>query len=441
MSFTDTETALSMATDTTAKADIRQLLWSSLSSPSSSSSSSMATYLAHEREEAVRIKGLLDVAFTPGGKSTALIIMGPEDSGKQRLLDDVLSSYHVLSSSDVDADEDEDENEDDDGEKGCTSPSLVSSSRGSTERRGGDSGKRGIDCREGTEEDRMKVGRYVEEEGGPSTPVYHLNSRGSPMTGEHSETVSSPEPPGTDGSRLSRLHSLTRHRTKEGEDWGLEDAEVATPLRRSSSSSSSSSTSTSKSHSSEKLTTPTSSLKRTRQSTPDVTKRIKHHEHEQEPLNIARIRGSVDENDQKGLVALAAQFKPRKPGNSSQGSKRPERNFITNLDSLEGAFQYSKFDKRPTVIVIEDIHIYASSSRQVLLYAILDLLHRRDLLFCLIGLTDRYVHTYIHTYIHARTHAYSVLMLDTSFIPYSFSPFCMVHDMIELISIKCWRNE
>lgn len=59
------------------------------------------------------------------------------------------------------------------------------------------------------------------------------------------------------------------------------------------------------------------------------------------------------------------------------------------MEALEEAFRDSRFDRKPTVIVLEDIHIYASSSRQSLLYAILDLLHRRDLLFVVIGLTDR----------------------------------------------------
>ena len=81
------------SSSSTPKADIRQVLWEQLGSSWSSSS---VISLGPEREEAVRIKGLLDEAFTPGGKSTALIIMGPEDSGKYKLLDDVLSSYHIF---------------------------------------------------------------------------------------------------------------------------------------------------------------------------------------------------------------------------------------------------------------------------------------------------------------------------------------------------------
>merc|ERR1711871_1023969 len=111
-----------------------------------------------------------------------------------------------------------------------------------------------------------------------------------------------------------------------------------------------------------------------RVSTPDMKKRMKpmvmaSHS----PLRLARVNGSVDSNDQYALVSLAAQLRGYERRNKAGGIMR-ERNFITNLDSLENAFRNSRFDKHPTptVIIIEDIHVYASSTRQVLLYALLD---------------------------------------------------------------------
>jgi len=45
----------------------------------------------------------------------------------------------------------------------------------------------------------------------------------------------------------------------------------------------------------------------------------------------------------------------------------------------------------PTIIVIEDVHEFVRRKKQLLLYTLLDLMHKNDLLFALIGITHKVV--------------------------------------------------
>ena len=57
-----------------------------------------------------------------------------------------------------------------------------------------------------------------------------------------------------------------------------------------------------------------------------------------------------------------------------------------NVEYLQTIFRSSYAEMVPTVIIIEDIHEFATAKKQLLLYTLLDLIHRSDALFVLVSL-------------------------------------------------------
>lgn len=88
------------------------------------------------------------------------------------------------------------------------------------------------------------------------------------------------------------------------------------------------------------------------------------------PIRIARVSGSLCHSDQQALVALAEQLMSVKSAS-----------FGLNFEALQTCFKHSCIDGSPTIIIVDDIHEFASRPRQVLLYALLDLIHRKECLF------------------------------------------------------------
>lgn len=86
----------------------------------------------------------------------------------------------------------------------------------------------------------------------------------------------------------------------------------------------------------------------------------------------ARVNGSLHAGDQEALADLANQFLVRsdREGGSSLA-----------LEDLEDHFRQCRLDGIPAVVVIEDFHVFTKRKRQTLIYALLDLMHKKDLLF------------------------------------------------------------
>jgi Cdc6-like AAA superfamily ATPase len=86
----------------------------------------------------------------------------------------------------------------------------------------------------------------------------------------------------------------------------------------------------------------------------------------------ARINGSLHVTDQEALADLANQFLVR--------SDRETASSLA-LEDLEDHFRQCRLDGIPAIIVIEDFHVFTKRKRQTLIYALLDLMHKKDLLF------------------------------------------------------------
>ncbi len=87
----------------------------------------------------------------------------------------------------------------------------------------------------------------------------------------------------------------------------------------------------------------------------------------------ARVNGSLHGNDHEALSDLANQFLVR--------SEREMYGSTLALEDLEDHFRQCRLDGIPAIIVIEDFHVFTKRKRQTLIYALLDLMHKKDLLF------------------------------------------------------------
>jgi Cdc6-like AAA superfamily ATPase len=87
----------------------------------------------------------------------------------------------------------------------------------------------------------------------------------------------------------------------------------------------------------------------------------------------ARVNGSLHGNDHEALADLANQFLVR--------SEREMAGSTLALEDLEDHFRQCRLDGIPAIIVIEDFHVFTKRKRQTLIYALLDLMHKKDLLF------------------------------------------------------------
>ncbi len=96
------------------------------------------------------------------------------------------------------------------------------------------------------------------------------------------------------------------------------------------------------------------------------------------PFSIARVQAQICPTDQEALCSIAGQLCIR----NSAG-----RSLVTALEDLEDHFRQCALNAQPSVVVLEDIHSFASREKQVLIYTLLDYMHKSDMLFVVIGYT------------------------------------------------------
>jgi hypothetical protein len=96
------------------------------------------------------------------------------------------------------------------------------------------------------------------------------------------------------------------------------------------------------------------------------------------PLSVARVQGQVCTSDQDALCSIAGQL-----------CLRPTtgRDLSIALEDLEDHFRQCALNGRPSVIVLQDVHAFATREKQVLIYTLLDYMHKPDMLFVVLGCT------------------------------------------------------
>jgi len=98
-----------------------------------------------------------------------------------------------------------------------------------------------------------------------------------------------------------------------------------------------------------------------------------------EAVKVAQLQGLAFTKDNHALISLAKQM----------GIFAETDNFNMSVEGLQSHFQQSRLQSVPTVILIEDIDEFAKGNRQVLLYTLLDLMHRNDLYYVVVGISHR----------------------------------------------------
>jgi len=96
--------------------------------------------------------------------------------------------------------------------------------------------------------------------------------------------------------------------------------------------------------------------------------------------SIARVNGNICTHDSQALNSLADQLLIR--------STTEERHFNLAVEDLEKHFRRCRLDKRPAIIILEEIDLFARREKQILIYTLLDLMHKQDLLFVVIGISS-----------------------------------------------------
>ena len=87
---------------------------------------------------------------------------------------------------------------------------------------------------------------------------------------------------------------------------------------------------------------------------------------------VARISGLLMMTDHEALIDISNQFMVR---NGNEG------NVNMALEDLEDHFKQCRTDGIPAILILEDFHIFAKRKRQTLIYTLLDLMHKKELLF------------------------------------------------------------
>lgn len=96
--------------------------------------------------------------------------------------------------------------------------------------------------------------------------------------------------------------------------------------------------------------------------------------------SIARVNGNICNHDSQALNSLADQLLIR--------SSTEDRHFNLAVEDLEKHFQRCRLDNRPAIVILEEIDLFARREKQILIYTLLDLMHKEKLLFVVIGISS-----------------------------------------------------
>jgi len=114
--------------------------------------------------------------------------------------------------------------------------------------------------------------------------------------------------------------------------------------------------------------------------------------------SIARVNGNICTQDSQALNSLADQLLIR--------SATEDRHFNLAVEDLEKHFQRCRLDKRPAIVILEELDLFARRDKQILIYTLLDLMHKEHLLFVVIGISScGALHTILEKRILSRLNA------------------------------------
>ena len=87
---------------------------------------------------------------------------------------------------------------------------------------------------------------------------------------------------------------------------------------------------------------------------------------------IAVLKAHQIHSDAEGLLCIANQLLLRRVS---------DKELNAALEDLEQYFTQCRMDGIPAILILEDFHVFAMKKRQMLIYTLLDFMHKRELLF------------------------------------------------------------
>lgn len=87
---------------------------------------------------------------------------------------------------------------------------------------------------------------------------------------------------------------------------------------------------------------------------------------------VAIVKGQHTHSDAEGLLSISNQLLLR---------RQTDKELNAALEDLEQYFTQCRMDGIPAILIIEDFHVFAMRKRQMMIYTLLDFMHKRDLLF------------------------------------------------------------
>jgi hypothetical protein len=102
--------------------------------------------------------------------------------------------------------------------------------------------------------------------------------------------------------------------------------------------------------------------------------------------NTIYLDGALLDDDHDAFTSLSNQCLLRS-NLHSRGTR--DRNLSSILEDIEAYFHQCRLNEIPSIILIENFHVFAKSKRQMFIYTLFDYVHRSDLLFMVIGLTPQ----------------------------------------------------
>lgn len=129
---------------------------------------------------------------------------------------------------------------------------------------------------------------------------------------------------------------------------------------------------------------------------------------------ICLIDSEDFQTDHDALIEISNQFLVR---------RQNDKDLNAALEDLEQVFRQCYIDGNPAIVILDNFHNYAKK-RQTLVYTLLDMLHKSDALFTMIGITSRSdIHVDLEKRVQSRLGAQYVTLpyLTTTHICYEFS--------------------
>ena len=105
-------------------------------------------------------------------------------------------------------------------------------------------------------------------------------------------------------------------------------------------------------------------------------------------ITIASVNGLLCENDETALITISNQLSYRSLANRVYGDA---------YDHILSVMLNAKSNNEPIIIILEEIQMFSQRGKQLLIYTLLDLMHKEELLF-VVSFKKQFIYSFFHFY-------------------------------------------